>query len=39
MITLFLQQAGGVPETTERRIEAIFYFHDVCFCFCLWCCD
>jgi hypothetical protein len=29
-ITLLLQQAGGVPETTERRIEAIFYFHDVC---------
>jgi hypothetical protein len=26
MITLLLQQAGGVPETTERRIEAIFTF-------------
>jgi hypothetical protein len=30
-ITLLLQQAGGVPEITERRIASHFYSHDVCF--------
>jgi len=35
MFTLPLQQAGGVPEITERRIEAIFVFLVLCFPSCI----